>query len=89
MKITYCPICNKTTFHSYEISDVVHCSKCGHHLNFMEYSKEDMMKDNNKALETIEKIVEVIEAWEEFKDGNAGYECFSQIRDIMKKGGWT
>lgn len=41
-----------------------------------------------EAMETIAKIAEVIEAWEEFKDGGAGYECFSQIRDIMKKDGW-
>lgn len=41
-----------------------------------------------EAMDTIAKIAEVIEAWEEFKDGGAGYECFSQIRDIMKKDGW-
>ena len=43
---------------------------------------------SKEAMETIAKIAEVIEAWEEFKDGGAGYECFSQIRDIMKKDGW-
>lgn len=42
-----------------------------------------------EALETIHKIAEVIENWEVFKDGGAGYECFSQIRDIMKKDGWV
>lgn len=42
-----------------------------------------------EAWETLHKIAEVIEAWEEFKDGGAGYECFSQIRDIMKKEGWV
>ena len=41
-----------------------------------------------EAMETIAKIAEIIEAWEEFKDGGAGYECFSQIRNIMKKDGW-
>lgn len=41
-----------------------------------------------EAWDTICKIAEVIEVWEEFKDGGAGYECFSQIRDIMKEGGW-
>lgn len=41
-----------------------------------------------EAMDTIAKIAEIIEAWEEFKDGGAGYECFSQIRDIMKKDGW-
>ena len=43
---------------------------------------------SKEAMETIAKIAEVIEAWEAFKDGGAGYECFSQIRDIMKKDGW-
>ena len=41
-----------------------------------------------EAMETIAKIAEVIEAWEALKDSDAGYECFSQIRDIMKKDGW-
>ena len=45
--------------------------------------------NKDKAIKTLEEIVEVIEAWEEFKDGGAGYECFSQIRDIMKKDGWV
>ena len=50
---------------------------------------KDWKRDRNEeAMETIDKIAEVIEAWEEFKDGGAGYECFSQIRDIMKKDGW-
>ena len=44
---------------------------------------------SKEAMETIAKIAEVIEAWEEFKDGSAGYECFSQIRNIMKKDGWV
>ena len=43
---------------------------------------------SEEAMETIDKIAEVIKSWEEFKDGGAGYECFSQIRDIMKKDGW-
>ena len=47
------------------------------------------MDNKDKAIKTLEEIVEVIEAWEEFKDGSAGYECFSQIRDIMKKDGWV
>ena len=47
------------------------------------------MGNEDKAIKTLEKIAEVIKAWEEFKDGGAGYECFSQIRDIMKKGGWV
>lgn len=46
------------------------------------------MNDKEKAIETLEEIAEIIHNWEEFKDGSAGYECFSQIRDIMKKDGW-
>ena len=42
-----------------------------------------------EAWDTLNKIAEVIEDWEIFKDGGAGYECFSQIRDIMKKDGWV
>ena len=50
-----------------------------------------MTKIDNKdeASKTLEEMAEVIEAWEEFKDSGAGYECFSQIRDIMKKDGWV
>ena len=47
------------------------------------------MDNKDKAIKTLEEIAEVIEAWEEFKDGGAGYECFNQIRDIMKKDGWV
>ena len=46
------------------------------------------MDNKDKVIKTLEEIAEVIEAWEEFKDGGAGYECFSQIRDIMKKDSW-
>lgn len=47
------------------------------------------MENKDKAIKTLEEIAEVIINWEEFKDGGAGYECFSQIRDIMKKDGWV
>lgn len=50
--------------------------------------KEWKKERSEEAMDTIAKIVGVIEVWEEFKDGGAGYECFSQIRDIMKKDGW-
>lgn len=46
------------------------------------------MDNKDKAIKTLEEIAEVIKAWEEFKDGGAGYECFSQIKNIMKKDGW-
>ena len=51
--------------------------------------REWEVERGKEAVETIAKIAEVIEAWEEFKDGGAGYECFSQIRSIMKKDGWV
>lgn len=51
--------------------------------------REWEVERGKEAMETIAKIAEVIEAWEEFKDGGAGYECFSQIRSIMKKDGWV
>lgn len=42
MKITYCPICNKTTFYNDDILDVyTHCPKCGHHLNYMEEKEKE------------------------------------------------
>lgn len=41
-----------------------------------------------EAWDDITKIAELIEEWEEFKDGSQSYEYFSKIRDVMKKGGW-
>ena len=42
--------------------------------------REWEVERGKEAMETIAKIAEIIEVWEEFKDGGAGYEYFSQIR---------
>lgn len=41
-----------------------------------------------QAWEDIGKIADIVEEWEQFKDGGQAYEYFSKIRDILKESRW-
>lgn len=42
-----------------------------------------------QAWEDIGKIADLIEEWDEFKDGGQAYDYFHKIYDIIKESGWA
>ena len=95
-KLTYCPICNKITYH--DRNKIYYCPICNHHLNTTDLKGDDIMSNEYReweedrkieAYEDIIVIAEIIENWRE-KGSDSGYICdsFFNIIDILNKGGW-
>ena len=95
-KLTYCPICNKITYHDRD--KIYHCPTCNHHLNTTDLKGDDIMSNEYKeweedrkieAWDDICKIAEVVEKWRDEGLGDGLCDSFLEIVDILDKGGWV
>ena len=96
VKLTYCPICNKITYHDRD--KIYHCPTCNHHLNTTDLKGDDIMSNEYREWEEdrkieswddICKIADFVEDWR--NKGSRSSDILYVFLDIVKvieEGGW-
>ena len=96
VKLTYCPICNKITYHDRD--KIYHCPICNHHLNTTDLKGDDIMSNEyrewekdrkTEAWDDICKIADLIEDWRNKGSGSSDIiYAFLDIVKVIEEGGW-